>query len=426
MGAGRVAKDSIYTLNGKAEQYASRGLQRCERWNPCAVSSVFCLMPHARKDLHMPAIKPLNFGIEEEYFLSDLTSRELARQPSTAFLPACREALPEMVAAEMFVSQIELVTPILSSQDEARNCLAHARTTLSWLGEEHGLGIVAAGTHPLAQWRQQHGTDLPHYHDLFNDMQMVAQRSVLSGLHVHVGVPGDRIVVMNRVVQWLPLLLALSASSPFWGGRICGLHSYRQAACDEWPRMGMPEHFASQQDYERYVDDLMASGSIRSRSDVWWNIRPALQFPTLELRITDACPHLEDALCIAGLFRAMVTYAVHNPTPGPAETAEQRQLLKENRWRAKRFGIHGEYIEPGTRRSISLENWLANTWAVIGDYARAGGDESVYARALHILRNGNSASQQLQRYQAAIQRGASPLEALTGVVDQLRNQTLTV
>ncbi len=374
----------------------------------------------------MAAIKPLNFGIEEEYFLSDLTSRELARQPSPTFLPACREALPDMVAAEMFVSQIELVTPILSSQSEARDCLAKARTTLSWLGEEHGLGIVAAGTHPLAQWRLQQGTDLPHYVDLFDDMQMVAQRSVLSGLHIHVGVPGDRIVVMNRVLQWSPMLLALSASSPFWGGRVSGLHSYRQAACDEWPRMGMPEHFASQADYEQYVDALVASSSVRSRSDVWWNIRPALQFPTLELRITDACPHLEDALCIAGLFRAMVTWAVHNPAQGPSETPQQRQLLKENRWRAKRFGIHSAYIEPGTQHSISLESWLDKTWALIGDYARAGGDEGVYARARHILTAGNSATQQLQRYQAGIQRGASPLEALSGVVDQLRNQTLAV
>lgn len=374
----------------------------------------------------MAAIKPLNFGIEEEYFLSDLTSRELARQPVAAFLPACREALPEQVTAEMFAAQIEVVTPILSSQGEARDYLAKARTTLSWLGEEHGLGLVASGTHPLAQWRQQQGTDLPHYHDLFNDMQMVARRSVLSGLHVHVGVPGDRIVVMNRVVQWLPLLLALSASSPFWGGRVSGLHSYRQAACDEWPRMGSPEHFANQDEYERYVDALMASGSIRSRSDVWWNIRPALRFPTLELRITDACPHLEDALCIAGLFRAMVSYAVHQTSPGPGETPEQRVLLKENRWRAKRFGIHSDYIEPGTQHSISLENWLNKTWDLVGEHARAGGDESVYARALHILRNGNSATEQLQRYHAALQRGASTLEALGGVVDLLRNQTLTV
>ncbi len=374
----------------------------------------------------MAAIKPLNFGIEEEYFLSDLLTRELVREPAAAYLPACREALPEMVTAEMFAAQIEVVTPILSSYEEARESLSHARTTLSWLGEEHGIGIVAAGTHPLAQWHTQLPTDLPHYDDLFTDMQMVAQRSVLCGLHVHVGVPGDRIVVMNRVLPWLPLLLALSASSPFFGGRLSGLQSYRQAACDEWPRMGSPEHFDTQADYERYVDGLMESGSIRSRSDVWWNIRPALRFPTLELRIADACPHLEDALCIAALFRAMITYAFHNPTPGPGDTALQRLLLKENRWRAKRYGIHGDYIEPGTQRSISIEQWLEKTWEVIGEYARAGGDENAYAHAKQILARGNSATEQVQQYQSAMKRGMSTLQALSGVVDQLRNQTLAV
>ncbi len=374
----------------------------------------------------MAAIKPLNFGIEEEYFLSDLTTRELVRQPAAAYLPACREALPEMVTAEMFTSQIEVVTPILSTQQEARECLSHARTTLSWLGEEHGLGIIAAGTHPLAQWQAQQPTDLAHYDDLFTDMQMVAQRSILCGLHVHVGVPGDRIVVMNRVLPWLPLLLALSASSPFFGGRLSGLHSYRQAACDEWPRMGSPEHFDSQADYERYVDALVESGSVRGRSDVWWNIRPALRFPTLELRVTDACPHLEDALCIAALFRALVTYALHNPSPGPSDTPLQRQLLKENRWRAKRYGIQGDYIEPGTQRSISLEQWLSKTWEMVGDYAHAGGDDNAFAHAQRMLSRGTSAIEQAQHYHSAMRRGASTLQALSGVVDLLRNQTLSV
>jgi carboxylate-amine ligase len=374
----------------------------------------------------MASLKPLNFGIEEEYFLSDLGTRELVRRPPPRFLKACEEALPGVLAPEMFVSQVEVATLVMSSLNEARDFLAHARTTLSWLGEESGLGIVAAGTHPLAQWRVQQPSDLPHYTALFDDMQMVAQRSVLGGLHVHVGVPGDRIVIMNRLLQWLPLLLALSASSPFWDGRVSGLHSYRQAASDEWPRMGMPEHFDDQDGYERYLDALVATGSVRTRSDVWWNIRPSQRYPTVELRITDACPRLEDALCIAGLFRAMVTYAASQSTPGPGGDALHRQLFKENRWRAKRYGIYSDYIEPGTQHSISLASWLEKTWAVIGDSARVGGDESVYAHAQGILATGNSAAHQLNLYNAAISRGASLREALSGVVDQLRNQTLAV
>jgi len=377
----------------------------------------------------MAAIKLLNFGIEEEYFLSDLTTRELVRELHPRFLPACRVALPELLTAEMFVSQLEVVTPVMSSLEEARECLTHARTTLSWLGEESGVGIVAAGTHPLAQWRLQQGTDLPHYHDLFEDMQMVAQRSVLSGLHVHVGTPGDRVVVMNKVLPWIPLLLALSASSPFWGGRVSGLHSYRQAACDEWPRMGLPEHFEDQAGYERYVDALVASNSVRSRSDVWWNLRPSLNFPTLELRIADACPHLDDALCIAGLFRALVTWAVHElkSAKHPAPSAPlQRLLVAENRWRAKRYGTLGDYIEPGSQHSVSLSTWLESTWQLIGPYAEAAGEGWVYPHAMQIVRDGNSAQDQLFHYQSQLQRGVAVRDALSAVVDRLRNQTLAV
>ena len=377
----------------------------------------------------MASAKPLNFGIEEEYFLTDLTTRELVREPHPRFLPACHTALPELLRAELFASQLGVFTPIMSSLEEARECLTHARTTLAWLGEESGIGILAAGTHPLAQWRLQQPTDLPHYHELFEDLQMVAQRSVLSGLHVHVGTPGDRIAVMNRVLPWLPLLLALSASSPFWGGRVSGLHSYRQAAFDEWPRMGLPEHFEDQAGYERYVDALLASGSVRSRSDVWWNLRPSLSIPTLELRITDACPHMDDALCIAGLFRALVNWAVdaekHNLRPAPGNEL-QRLLVKENRWRAKRYGTLGDYIEPGSQHSVSLATWLSTTWQLIGPYAQAAGEEWVYPHAQQIVADGNSASDQLHQYQANLQRGVPVRDALSAVVDRLRNQTLAV
>lgn len=374
----------------------------------------------------MATLKPLNFGLEEQYFLSDLTTRELVRRPPPRFLKACEEALPGMLAPTVFASQLEVATLVMGSLNEARAFLAHARTTLSWLGEESGLGIVAAGTHPLAQWRVQQPSDLPDHVAQFDAMQIVAQRSVLAGLHVHVGVPGDRIVIMNRVVQWLPLLLALSASSPFWDGRVSGLHSYRQAASDEWPRTGMPDYFADQAGYERYLDALEATGSVRTRSEVAWNIRPSQHYPTVELRITDACPRLEDALCIAGLFRAMVTYAASQSSPGPGGDALQRQLFNENRWRAQRYGIYSDYIEPGTQQNISLATWLEKTWALIGDSARVGGDEAVYVHAQNLLATGNSAAQQVDHYNRAVNRGASAREALSGVADQLRNQTLVV
>ncbi|MAE22363.1 MAG: carboxylate--amine ligase, partial [Pseudomonas sp.] len=173
------------------------------------------------------------FGIEEEYFLTDLASRCVAQRGVEAFAISSRRALGQRVTREMFAAQFEVVTPVLNSLDEARDCLGQARKTMADLASEFGCGILAAGTHPLGQWRSVQATNMARYRAIFDDYRIVASRSVLAGLHVHVGVPEgvDRIRLMNRLTPWLPLLLGLSASSPFWDGRPCGLMSYRQAVC---------------------------------------------------------------------------------------------------------------------------------------------------------------------------------------------------
>ncbi len=229
------------------------------------------------------------FGIEEEYFLTDLASRCVAQRGVEAFAISSRRALGQRVTREMFAAQFEVVTPVLNSLDEARDCLGQARKTMADLASEFGCGILAAGTHPLEQWRSVQATNMARYRAIFDDYRIVASRSVLAGLHVHVGVPEgvDRIRLMNRLTPWLPLLLGLSASSPFWDGRPCGLMSYRQAVCDEWPRMGIPDHFRDDAEYQRYLKVMTDTDCIGSAVNLWWNIRPSLRFPTLELRIAD-------------------------------------------------------------------------------------------------------------------------------------------
>ncbi|MGB6214722.1 carboxylate-amine ligase [Pseudomonas mandelii] len=367
----------------------------------------------------------LKFGIEEEYFITDLATRRMAENPPDASIEACQGVLGDCFAHEMFKGQIEVASPIFTSVAQAAQYLFSARSRLRGTLERHGLGLLSAGSHPLSDWRLQHATDHPHFVQLFEDYQRVARRSVLSGLHVHVEVPGhvDRIQVMNEVLPWLPLLLALSTSSPFWDGADSGFMSYRQTACDEWPRMGIPKFFEDQSAYEAYVAMLIRTGTIKQAGDCWWGLRPAAKYPTLEMRMTDACPRLNDALCIASLFRLLVAYAIDQPRPGLSYSQVSQWILKENRWRAKRSGIHAAFIVEGYDRPFSAAQWLFRAQQILGDTAQKMGVEDVFAQARRILRDGTSADRQRRVYAQALRGGGDVDAALSQVVDQLLMET---
>lgn len=371
---------------------------------------------------HEPRPAP-TFGIEEEFLLVDPLSRDVVAQPPAGFIEACRQACGPCLAEEMFRSQIELVTPVLHDLDGARACLLKGRQRLSAVAESFGLGLYGAATHPFADWRQQLATDSPHYAQLFADYRDVAQRSLLSGLHVHVGVPAevDRVRVMNRVLPWLPLLLTLSASSPFWSGRRSGLHSYRRALCGEWPRMGIPEALPDEAAFQAYVDLLLASESIRRRGDVWWFIRPSARFPTLELRIADACPRVADVLCIAGLFRGLIAWAIE--AGDPPDMNLQRLVLEENYWRARQLGGAAHFLDVDGRSTLDALNWLALLRERIGGWVEAFGDGEVFEQAQRILRDGSSAQRQLALYEQMRNSGLAQRQALAAVVDQVLEET---
>ena len=367
----------------------------------------------------------LKFGMEEEYFITDLLTRDMPGKVAKETIDRCKSALGPGFAHEMFQAQIEVASPIFTGLDQAREYLLNARGALRHALAGFDLGLISAGTHPLADGRRQRSTEQPHYRQLFDDYQHVAQRSVLSGLHVHVEIPLalDRIQVMNDVLPWTPLLLALSSSSPFWQGSDSGFCSYRQAACDEWPRMGVPEFFANQQAFDAYVNFLQASGSIQSASDCWWGVRPSAKFPTLELRMTDACPRLEDALCLASLFRVMVAQAIANPQRGSAYSEHSRWLLMENRWRAKRFGLQAQFLVEGVDHTIGLDQWLSRAQLTFGKTAQALGVGAVFNDARRIIDNGSSAERQREVYRQQCDRGRAPREALCAVVDHLLLET---
>lgn len=368
---------------------------------------------------------PFTFGIEEEFFLVHPESRNACiRVPERLFRRA-RERLGAHVSREVFQSQIELSSPILGSPAQARAVMSELRRELATVAAAFDLKLLAAGTHPLAAWNDQLISDSPRHGRLVEDFQIVGRRNLFCGLHVHVAIPAgvDRIDVMNRVMRWLPLFLGLSTSSPFWNRQRTGLLSYRQAAYDEWPRSGIPDFLADEAEYERFTALLRHSGVMKDPSFLWWAIRPSARFPTLELRIADACPRLADALALAALFRCLIAALVEQPDLGRQRTAMSRFLIDENRWRAKRDGTAAELLDPVTGARHSFDESLREALGCAAGAAAFFGCEHELAHLASLGRAGTSAHRQLAIYHEQRQAGASRLKALRRVVDQLIDAT---
>ncbi|CAB5519258.1 Carboxylate-amine ligase YbdK [Pseudomonas putida] len=363
--------------------------------------------------------QPLSFGIEEEYLLVDLRSARVLATPSLAVARRCREVMGKYFAEEMFRSQIEVASPVFTHLHEAQGFLLDSRQRLGKALAQEGVGLYCAASHPSAQWLRQRARTTPHYRQVFDDYQHVARRSLLSGLHVHVGVPPgcDRIQLINRLLYWLPLFLVLSTSSPLWGGQDTGFMSYRRVICAEWPHMELPEQLADWEAYQRYRALLERTGALAKEGDFWWAIRPSRRFPTVELRICDACPRLEDVLCIAGLFRHLVQGLAVDHYDATPVNREVRWITQENYWRAKRHGRHGQFIGVHDQAQVTAEGWLAQLLAQFPadtlDAQRAA------LEAQRILREGTSADRQLHCLEQARSGGRDVRQALHAVVDQV-------
>ncbi|MDF0732226.1 carboxylate-amine ligase [Pseudomonas entomophila] len=366
--------------------------------------------------------RPCSFGIEEEYLLVRLDSGQVMAAPPAAVTRRCREVLGEYFAEEMFRSQVEVASPVFENAHQARQFFLDSRQRLAEALAGEGLGLYCAASHPNARWQRQHGGNSAHHRQLFDDYQHVARRSLLSGLHVHVGVPGgcDRIQLINRVLYWLPLLLVLSTSSPLWAGQVTGYMSYRRVICGEWPHMGLPEPLADWPAYERYRALLQRTGALASDGAFWWAIRPSQRFPTVELRICDACPRLDDALGIAGLFRHLVECCVSDRPASALLSRELRWVIQENYWRALRHGRHATFIGLHDQQPVTAEGWLAQLQGAFP--ALTIDAERAFLQARRILEEGTSADHQLACLAQAQGRGVGRQRALAEVVAQVLAQ----
>ncbi len=369
----------------------------------------------------------LSLGIEEEYLIVDRETGTLIREASSQMLKDARKAMGEQVSQEFFQSQIEVGTAVCKTVQEAREELKQLRGTVSDVIKPYGLAIIASSSHPQASYITQMHTPRQRYETLAENMQKIAQRMVICGMHIHAGVEDNnlRIDLMNQATYVLPHLLALSSSSPFWEGRDTGLMSYRIAVWNEFPRTGLPEHFESYAEMERHVSILVHAGVIEDSSKIWWDVRPSHHFPTLEMRITDVCTRVDDAICIAALYQCWLHMLWRLRRENQRWRSYANMLLYENRWLAQRYGIDGELIDFGKGEMVPYSDLTEELLEHIMPDADSLGCIEEVEHARTILKRGTSAHWQRKTYQDAIDNGASSDDAIKAVVDMLIQETMS-
>jgi len=364
-------------------------------------------------------------GIEEEYLLVDPETRNLAVDPPASILEDCRKRIGDQVTPEFLRSQIEVGTQVCTSISEAAEQLRSLRCCIREVAESHGLAMIAASTHPIADWDLQKHTEQERYNTLAQSMQTVVRRMLICGMHVHVGIENDdlRIDLMNQVSYFLPHLLAISTSAPFWHGIETGLKSYRMAVWNELPRTGLPPQFDSYGEYRRLVDTLVGTGVIEDASKLWWDIRPSSKFPTLEMRMTDICTRTEDSICVAALYRCLLRMLWRLRRSNQRWRQYDRFMISENRWRASRYGIDEGLIDFGKAEIVPFAELLEELIELVREDAEFFDCVSEVEHAREILRRGTSAHKQIDVWQQARSSGKTDAEALRDVVDMLIEET---
>ena len=365
-------------------------------------------------------------GIEEEHLLVEPGSGALAVEPPEALLQECSGLMGGQINPEFLKCQIEVSTKVCRNLSDARAELVALRKAVSDVAARHGLAPIAASTHPFGRWSDQRHSSGERYDRLARDLAGVARRLIICGMHVHVGIPDEdlRIDLMNQVSYFLPHLLALSTSSPFWQGEETGLQSYRLSVFDSLPRTGLPERFESWGEYQRMVNRLMQAGLIEDATKLWWDIRPSTRFPTLEMRITDVCTRLDDAISIAALYQCLLRMLWRLKLRNVAWRPYKSLFIEENRWRAQRYGLDDGLVDFGRGEIVGYPELLEELMELVREDAEHFGCQAELENARDILRRGTSAHRQVAIYREALEAGADGWEALHKVVDWLVDETV--
>lgn len=374
---------------------------------------------------------PLTLGVEEEYQIINPETRDLYSYISELLSQDQGRSAKLNLMPELMQSQVEMGSHVCRNIKEVRAEVVRMRRSVCDMATENNLAIAAASTHPFARWEEQNITEGVRYKELMDNMQGVARRLLIFGMHVHVGFGDDlearnlMIDIMNQSRYFIPHLLALSTSSPFWHGRNTGLQSYRSVIFESLPRTGIPHSFNSWNEYKSYEKTLEivgAFGKEDKRAKIWWDIRPHPVYDTLEFRITDICTRVEEAVCIAALFQAIVAKLVKLRRQNMSWRQYRHMHITENKWRAVRYGIHGEMIDFGIQQSVPFHFLMEELLELLDDVVDDLGSRQEVEYVRTILKNGTSADRQLHVYH---QHGGDENrdEALKAVVDNLIAET---
>jgi len=341
----------------------------------------------------------LTIGIEEEYQIIDPVTREL-RSYITEILKEDSLILGE-VKPELHQSMVEVGTRVCRTPAEARAELVRLRGLVMGLAAKKGLVIAAAGSHPFSSWMEQEITPLERYIGVREDLQDLAQALLIFGMHVHIGIEDREFLIdaMNMCRYFLPHVLALSTSSPFWMGRATGLKSYRSVVFRSFPRTGMPRRLDGWADFEELVNVMVTTNAIPNASKLWWDVRPSWNYPTLEFRICDVCPRVDEAVCIAALFQAIVAKLYKLRRDNLSWREYSVALIEENKWRAVRYGLEGRMIDLGKEQEFPARDLIQEMveW-FLGDVVDELGSRAEVEYAFRILAEGTSADRQLAEF----------------------------
>jgi glutamate---cysteine ligase / carboxylate-amine ligase len=359
-----------------------------------------------------------NIGIEEEYQIIDPQTRELKSYITQLLETGDKMKLREAIKAEMHQSMVEIGTEICQTPADARAELVRLRKGVMELAASHGLKIAAAGSHPFSQWTDQEITPFERYAGVKQDMQMLAQQLLIFGTHIHIGIEDPEFLIdaMNVVRYMMPHVLCLSTSSPFWVGQDTGLKSYRSIIFRNFPRTGIPPHFPTYSDFSHYVETLVKTRCIPDGTKVWFDVRPNHKYPTLEFRICDVCTRVDEAVCIAAIFQALIFKIWKLRRENMTFRMYPGVLIEENKWRAVRYGLDGKLIDFGKQEELPARELITEMieWFLADVLDEFGGRKDI-EYAFKILAEGSSADRQLATYKKT--------GSLNAVVDQLIAET---
>ncbi len=368
----------------------------------------------------------ITLGVEEEFFLVDPATRDLLPDPDPRILEYCdKNRGDHKVVAEFLRSQIETTSRVCTSVEDVRSALMETRRLVIDAASQHGAEVMAASTHPFAAWHHQVVTAGHRYEQFAMTYQQAVRELLVGGLHIHAGFGDEdcRVRVMTAMRRYLPLLHALSASSPFSSGRETGFKSYRLTLFGSMPRTGLPRPLHSWKAFENLVEDFRRMEFIQDSSELWWDIRPSRSFPTLELRICDICQTIDDAMSVVALYACLVRNLLRRALENQLPPEPPTELIKENCWLAQRYGVVAFLGDTEESGRLDIDEYAGSLVEDLTEDAQALRCEAELAHVLDVIRYGTGSDRQIDHYRLRRLEGDTEDEALRAVVDLVVEET---